>query len=148
MNTEQLRKSLRAQWLDYYRRNRDWLVKLGVWVNCEGQRRPSSSFILATLSVLEPQLIQLLPLIVDLSSNPDRIVIALGLNFNPDEVLEALDATENSINGVKMLPGSTEPIQFSDHPNSKLKKESKSRLPAKVDESCQGVGRSAQARRD
>ena len=148
MNTEQLRKSLKAQWLDYYRRNRNWLVKLGVWVNCEGQRRPSSSFILATLSVLEPQLIQLLPLIVDLSSNPDRIVIALGLNFNPDEVLEALEAAENSINGVKMLPGSTEPIQFPEHYNSKLKQESKSRLPAKVDESCQGVGRSAQMRRD
>ena len=148
MNTEQLRKSLKAQWLDYYRRNRNWLVKLGVWVNCEGQRRPSSSFILATLSVLEPQLIQLLPLIVDLSSNPDRIVIALGLNFNPDEVLEALETAENSINGVKMLPGSTEPIQFPEHYNSKLKQESKSRLPAKVDESCQGVGRSAQMRRD
>ena len=148
MNTEQLRTSLKAQWLDYYRRNRNWLVKLGVWVNCEGQRRPSSSFILATLSVLEPQLIQLLPLIVDLSSNPDRIVIALGLNFNPDEVLEALEAAENSINGVKMLPGSTEPIQFPEHYNSKLKQESKSRLPAKVDESCQGVGRSAQMRRD
>ena len=148
MNTEQLRKSLKAQWLDYYRRNRNWLVKLGVWVNCEGQRRPSSSFILATLSVLEPQLIQLLPLIVDLSSNPDRIVIALGLNFNPDEVLEALEAAENSINGVKMLPCSTEPLQFPEHYNSKLKQESKSRLPAKVDESCQGVGRSAQMRRD
>jgi hypothetical protein len=47
---------------------------LGVWVNCDGQRRPSSSFILATLSVLEPELTQMLPLIVDLSSNPDRII--------------------------------------------------------------------------
>jgi hypothetical protein len=150
VNTEHLRKSLKVQWLDYYRKNRDWLVKLGIWVNCEGQRRPSSSFILATLSVLEPQLIQLLPLIVDLSSNPDRIVLALGLNFNPDEALEALNAAENSTNGLKMLPGSTEPIQLLEKPSNRLQKikESKSHLPAKVDESCQGVGRSAQIRQD
>ncbi|NJR64895.1 MAG: hypothetical protein HC772_05575 [Leptolyngbyaceae cyanobacterium CRU_2_3] len=106
MNIKQLRKSLKTQWLTYYRENRSWLTKLGIWVNCEGRRRPSSSFILATLSTLEPQLIQMLPLIVDLSSNPDRIVVALGLNFNPDEELAAWAAIEPSSEGVKMLPAS------------------------------------------
>lgn len=107
MNIQQLRQSLKIQWLNYYRDNRDWLTRVGVWVTCEGERRPSSSFILATLSVLEPQLTQLLPLIVDLSSNPDRIVIALGLNFNPDEEWKTLEtsAPSTTMNGqVKMLP--------------------------------------------
>jgi hypothetical protein len=108
VNIQQLRQSLKVQWLNYYREHRDWLIRIGVWVTCEGKRRPSSSFILATLSVLEPKLIELLPLIVDLSSNPDRIVIALGLNFNPDEELETLDhqQTQSSSNGqMRMLPG-------------------------------------------
>lgn len=64
------------------------MVELGVWVSQEGQRRPSSSFILATVSVLEPRLSQLMPIVVDLSSNPDRVIKALGLNFSPDEELE------------------------------------------------------------
>lgn len=115
MNIQQLRQSLKIQWLNYYRENRDWLTRVGVWVTCEGERRPSSSFILATLSVLEPQLTQLLPLIVDLSSNPDRIVIALGLNFNPDEELKALEATaQSTVNGqVKMLPSGSRRVSFS-----------------------------------
>ncbi|MBD2090785.1 hypothetical protein H6F67_13070 [Microcoleus sp. FACHB-1515] len=100
MNTEELRRSLKTAWLTYYRENRSWLVRLGVWVDSEGQRRPSSSFILATLSVLEPQLTQLLPLIVDLSSSPDRIVRALGLNFNPDKELDRLPEADSPL----MLP--------------------------------------------
>ncbi|MEO1521409.1 MAG: DUF5331 domain-containing protein [Cyanobacteria bacterium J06633_2] len=84
----QLRRSLKVKWLTYYRDNRDWLTKLGVWVNDGGARRPSSSFILATLSVLEPRLAQLMPIVVDLNSNADRVVRALGLNFTPDDELK------------------------------------------------------------
>ena len=80
-----------------------WINRLGIWVTCEGDRRPSSSFILATLAILEPKLHEILPLIVDLSSNPDRIVLALGLNFNPDQALKEIAEAENS---VKMLPPS------------------------------------------
>jgi hypothetical protein len=96
MNIEHLRRALKSEWLTYYRTNRDWIIKLGVWVNCQGQRRPSSSFILGALSSLEPQLTQLLPLVVDLNCNPDRIVIALGLNFNPEDELAALEELEVS----------------------------------------------------
>lgn len=112
MNIQQLRQSLKVLWLNYYREHRDWLTRIGVWVTCEGKRRPSSSFILATLSVLEPKLTQLLPLIVDLSSNPDRIVIALGLNFNPDEELESLEQQRPvPTNGqVRMLTGRTSDV--------------------------------------
>ena len=91
MDVEHLRKALKLTWLNYYRTNRQWLVRLGIWVNYEEARRPSASFILGTLSVAEPQLIQLLPLVVDLNANPDRIVAALGLNFNPEDELETLE---------------------------------------------------------
>jgi Family of unknown function (DUF5331) len=91
MNIEHLRRALKSVWLTYYRQNRHWIIRLGVWVNCQGQRRPSASFILGVLSTQEPQLLQLLPLVVDLNSNPDRVVMALGLNFNPEEELKALE---------------------------------------------------------
>ncbi|MGB3492562.1 MAG: DUF5331 domain-containing protein [Elainellaceae cyanobacterium] len=88
MNTEQFRQSLKLKWLKYYRDNQSWLEQLGVWVSYEGQRRPSSSFILATVSVLEPRLCQMMPIVVGLSSNPDRVVKAMGLNFSPVEELK------------------------------------------------------------
>jgi len=56
VNIQHLRHSLKVKWLLYYRQNRQWLVKLQIWGTYDGQRRPSSSFILATLSNLEPQL--------------------------------------------------------------------------------------------
>jgi hypothetical protein len=105
VDTEQLRVSLRTLWLDYYRSNRLWINRLGIWVTCDGDRRPSSSFILATLAILEPKLHDILPLIVDLSSNPDRIVLALGLNFNPDQAIkERTKEMTEAENPVKMLP--------------------------------------------
>ncbi len=121
MDTEQLRASLKAQWLQYYRANRSWLTRLGVWVNCDGQRRPSSSFILATLSVLEPHLTDLLPLVVDLSNNPDRLVRVLGLNFNPEVEMEAIQSAE--LGPLRILPAM---------PQSQA---------TVLDESCRGSGR-------
>lgn len=90
MDIQQLRHALKVKWLLYYRQNRPWLTKLRIWETYEGKRRPSSNFILATLPNLEPQLVQMLPFIVSLSNNPDQIVVALGLNFNPEEELQLL----------------------------------------------------------
>lgn len=132
MNTEQLRLSLKLAWLDYYRENRAWLTRLGVWVTSKGKRRPSSSFILATLSTLEPKLTQLLPLIVDLSSNPDTIVSALGLNFNPDDELERFNRSK------KMLPSGQTPAIDYDATSSKALMTS--------DEACTGVEEDRSAR--
>lgn len=143
MNVQQLRRSAKNQWLSYYQANRHWLARLGVWVNCDGQRRPSSSFILATLSVLEPELTQMLPLIVDLSSNPDRIIMALGLNFNPDAELEAMAKTGRKLPKpepagklpeapVKQLPAATQEVAL---PNPRPEVN----LHARMDESCQGA---------
>lgn len=168
MNTRQLRKSIKTKWLNYYIDNRQWLTRLRIWVDCDGQRRPSSSFILATLSILEPQLNQLLPLIVDLSSNPDRIVAALGLNFNPDEHplviahLKQLDddsdlisETEDNNGSVKLLPASLydTPTSFLNHNNAEVKSQkadnnlitdaiapspNPASLLSKMDEGCTG----------
>lgn len=139
MNIQYLRQSLKTRWLSYYRDNRDWLTRLGVWVDCGGQRRPSSGFILATLSTLEPQLPELLPLIVELSNNPDRIVMALGLNFNPDDELKAMDEVNGTEDAVKMLPSSSPVLEG-------LPPKMPSKLPTLIDESCEGVGGSTGAR--
>src|SRR5579883_491723 len=87
MNIQQLRQSLKVKWVSYYYKNRSWLIRMKIWATYDGQRRPSSGFILATLSALEPQLEQIFPFILELNNNPDQIVAALGLNFNPEEHL-------------------------------------------------------------
>ncbi|MGD1851981.1 MAG: DUF5331 domain-containing protein [Cyanophyceae cyanobacterium] len=92
MNPEQLRHDLRHLWLAYYRDNRHWLSRMEIWITYKNQRRPLSSFILATVSVLNPQLTKLLPLLVDLNHDPDQMIEALGLNFNPDKALGSLPA--------------------------------------------------------
>ncbi|MBD2742269.1 DUF5331 domain-containing protein [Coleofasciculus sp. FACHB-1120] len=131
MNTEHLRQSVKAKWLDYYQENRHWLNRLQVWVTSEGQRRPTSSFIVATLSTLDPQFTEMLPLMVDLNADPDRIVATLGLNFDPDLELEAVPAEQtNADDEVKMLPAAPVTANIAQSP---------SRIAAKVDESCEGV---------
>jgi len=90
MNIQQLRQSLKHKWLIYYDQNISWLVKMRIWGTYDGLRRPLSGFILATLSVLEPQFDEILSFMLDLNNNPDKIVIALGLNFNPDEELRLI----------------------------------------------------------
>ncbi|MDS3860602.1 DUF5331 domain-containing protein [Thermosynechococcaceae cyanobacterium BACA0444] len=104
MNPEQLRQTIKTKWLAYYENNRHWITRLAVWVNYQGKRRPSAGFILGTLSVLEPQLTYVLPVIVDLSNDPDRLILALGLNFNPDEELAKLDHQALERQEVRYLP--------------------------------------------
>lgn len=128
MNAELLRKSVKAKWLEYYRENRHWINRLKIWGTYEGQRRPTSSFILAALSTLDPQLTKMLPLIVDLNNNPDRIVSSLGLNFNPEKELQAIASQKLADEVVKMLPPGSIPLNVAP-----------SQVAAKVDESCEGV---------
>ncbi|MEH2026121.1 DUF5331 domain-containing protein [Nostoc sp.] len=90
MNIQQLRQSLKQKWLIYYKQNITWLVKMRIWATYDGLRRPLSGFILATLSVLEPQFDEILSFMLDLNNDPDKIVAALGLNFNPDEELRLI----------------------------------------------------------
>ncbi|MEH2425748.1 MAG: DUF5331 domain-containing protein [Nostoc sp.] len=90
MNIQQLRQSLKQKWLSYYEQNITWLVKIRIWGTYDGLRRPLSGFILATLSVLEPQFDEILSFMLDLNNDPDKIVAALGLNFNPDQELRLI----------------------------------------------------------
>ncbi|MGV0105688.1 DUF5331 domain-containing protein [Nostoc sp. DSM 114160] len=96
MNIQQLRQSLKQKWLFYYKQNISWLVKMRIWATYDGLRRPLSGFILATLSVLEPQFDEILSFMVELNNDPDKIVAALGLNFNPDQEL-CLIKSEHSV---------------------------------------------------
>jgi len=128
VNIDQLRRSLKDRWLEYYQENRAWITRLSIWVSCDGKRRPSSSFILGALSTIEPRLVDLLPLIVDLSNHPDRIVVALGLNFDPEQELIHLKQLKAEAESPKYLPASS-------------KTEIKPRRPAEVDEACEGRNR-------
>lgn len=103
MNIQQLRQSLKMKWLTYYKTNRRWLVRMQVWGTFNGRRRPYSGFILATITALEPKLHHILPFILDLNNNPDDIVAALGLNFNPEEQLH-LVKIDNSTKSTSVKP--------------------------------------------
>jgi hypothetical protein len=131
VNTQQLRKHLKQQWLEYYRNNRPWITRLRVWTNVDGVRRPSSGFILASLAALEPNLNQLLPLIVDLSADPDRIVQALGLDFNPDQQISTL-AESAAESNPRLLPEAAPAVL-----SESIAKRPKQRVP--VDKTCQGA---------
>nr|WP_199308683.1 DUF5331 domain-containing protein [Nodosilinea sp. FACHB-13] len=129
-----MRRSLKIKWLTYYRDNREWIDKLGIWVTSNGQRRPSSGFILGALATLEPDLTNLLPLVVDLSSNPDRIISALGLDISPMKELAALEKAH------KMLPSSAQ-AEVSLASAELLTIDAPPPLsPAYDDEACSGAG--------
>lgn len=102
MNIQELRQSLKQKWLCYYQQNCHWLEKMQIWAVFDGERRPLSSFILATVTVLEPNLVDILPLLVDLNTNPDDMIAALGLNFNPDKELKKLNNDNDNFNSTQV----------------------------------------------
>lgn len=118
MDIQHLRQSLKIKWLNYYEQNRAWLVKMRIWKDYDGVRRPSSGYILATLSVLEPEFKKILPFILDLNNNPDQIITALCLHFNPEQELNLLKSQE-SIGKNEIL--STSPMQIPLTDSSKAK---------------------------
>lgn len=97
MDIQQLRESLKIKWVKYYHQNRSWLEKMRIWGTYDNYRRPSSGFILATLSVLEPKLDEIFPFILELNNNPDEIIAALGLNFNPEKYLHLVEDLDKSV---------------------------------------------------
>lgn len=164
MNIQQLRHALKVKWLIYYQQNRPWMTKIRIWGTFDGKRRPCSSFILATVTNLEPKLIEVLPFVAQLNSDPDQIIAALGLNFNPDEELRAVKAptklqaspTSNGVvsatpaayqngngNGNGNGAGSPQaPVHVTYKPEDRVPPRSPmTNLPTWVDESCKGVGR-------
>jgi Family of unknown function (DUF5331) len=138
MDIQQLRQSLKMKWLNYCEENRDWLVKMRIWHSYDGVRRPSSGYILATLSVLEPQLKEMLPFIMDLNNNPDQIVAALGLHFNPDEELGLLKS-ECSVAKNEIVSKPPMKTQVADTPRPKEHKQVLLRITSSVEEKRQPV---------
>jgi Family of unknown function (DUF5331) len=151
MNTQQLRQSLKVKWLTYYQKNRPWVVRMRLWGTYDGQRRPASSFILGVLSTIEPQLTETFPFILDLSKNPDRIIAALGLNFNPDAELNLF--IRSLTNGKAVKDQVTTPASVMNGTNGKSAPPERevtvvkegvashaSTLPSWMDESCEGRG--------
>ncbi|MBW4604993.1 MAG: DUF5331 domain-containing protein [Calothrix sp. FI2-JRJ7] len=103
MNIQELRQSLKQKWLYYYQENCHWLEKMQIWAVFDGERRPLSSFVLATVSILEPNLVDILPLLVDLNTNPDDMIAALGLNFNPENELKKLNNDNDNLSGTQVI---------------------------------------------
>ena len=82
---------IRDKWLDYFRANRTWLeVQLATTSvrTPEGGRRPSSFFILGVVNALEPKLSNLMVPFYQLNSDEDALIDVLGLNFDPESVLD------------------------------------------------------------
>ena len=96
---KQFKAELKDKWLNYYEANRDWLQsfmnKNSSWainVKYEGEledpkytpRRPNAHLILGTITLLEPQTQGWLVLCPHLQTDPNLIIKALGLDFNPE----------------------------------------------------------------
>ncbi|NEP43035.1 MAG: DUF5331 domain-containing protein, partial [Okeania sp. SIO2H7] len=85
---EQLSTSLKQKWLQYYQKNRSWLVLHMTDENTvqtpDGGRRPVSYLILGILNALEPELEALMLPFSKLKADADSLIEVLGLNFDPD----------------------------------------------------------------
>lgn len=122
MDIQHLRQSLKIKWLSYYEQNRAWLVKMRIWKDYDGIRRPSSGYILATLSTLEPELKKILPFILDLNNDPDQIIAALHLHFNPEQELKLLKSHHSTAKN-EIVSTSPAHIHLINSPVSKERKQ-------------------------
>lgn len=94
---ESFTESIRQKWLEYYQANREWLVLQmdGRSVRTpDGGRRPASSLILGVANAMEGKLGNLMVPFFKLNADEDSIVEVLGLNFDPDIVLNGGTPTE------------------------------------------------------
>ncbi|MFW6296061.1 MAG: DUF5331 domain-containing protein [Halothece sp.] len=88
---ENLKATLKDKWLDYYEANYDWLEKLRLHNTYDledGNTRPSTELILGVITSIEPKLKKFMPFLTILTSDEDKILEALGLNFEPDNALK------------------------------------------------------------
>ena len=85
---KELSTSLKQKWLEYYKKNRPWLILHMTEQNTvqtpDGGRRPVSYLILGILNALEPELEALMFPFSKLKADADSLVEVLGLNFDPD----------------------------------------------------------------
>ena len=99
---KQFKAELKDKWLDYYQANRSWLQDYmnedSGWYDSVDYdeeelenfeldedyepRRPECYFILGVVSVLEPSVRSLLAVMGSLTTNSEKLVKALGLDFD------------------------------------------------------------------
>ena len=109
---------IRDKWLDYFRANRTWLeVQMSTTSvrTPEGGRRPSSFLILGVVNALEPKLSNLMVPFYQLNSDEDALIDVLGLNFDPEAVLDngevgkTIDASSEDTPLLGAEPSATSP---------------------------------------
>lgn len=86
---------IRQKWLDYVQTNRAWLeiqMRQTSVRTPDGGRRPSSLLILGVVNALEPKLGNLMVPFYQLNPDEDALVEVLGLNFDPEMVLDNNDS--------------------------------------------------------
>jgi len=82
---------IRQKWLDYVNANRPWLdlqMRETSVRTPDGGRRPSSFLVLGVVNALEPKLSNLMVPFYQLNADEDALVEVLGLNFDPEMVLD------------------------------------------------------------
>ncbi len=114
-NFEEIKIRLKKKWLQYYKHNRTWINKycqencyVSVKGSIEGETwttierswddpnyaevHPPSELIIGAITALEPLLAQYwLTAFVDLYANKEKIIVALGLNFDPELELKKIE---------------------------------------------------------
>jgi hypothetical protein len=91
---ENFTQVIRQKWLDYVQSNRAWLTLQMQQTSVrtpDGGRRPSSFLVLGVVNALEPKLSNLMVPFYQLNSDEDALVEVLGLNFDPEMVLDNSD---------------------------------------------------------
>lgn len=109
---ENFTQVIRQKWLDYVQANRGWLTLQMQQTSVrtpDGGRRPSSFLILGVVNALEPKLSNLMVPFYQLNSDEDALVEVLGLNFDPEMILDNGDEVPTTIDANDdhpMLPDS------------------------------------------
>jgi hypothetical protein len=102
---DKLKVTIKQKWLDYYQINCDWLLKFGSWVKTpDTGTRPNSATILGAITALEPQLAEFMPAFCDLNPEAERLIEALGLNFDPRKELEKRAAEIAASQETEIIP--------------------------------------------
>jgi hypothetical protein len=107
----ELISSLKQKWLQYFQVNRVWIARemeLEYVATPDGGRRPSSYLILGVVSVLEPQLVQLLEPFTRLNPDLNALIDVLDLNFDPEKF------------GDELLPTGNPPVLPTANPNADI----------------------------
>jgi len=109
---------IRQKWLDYVDSNRPWLdlqMRETSVRTPDGGRRPSSFLVLGVVNALEPKLSNLMVPFYQLNADEDALVEVLGLNFDPEMVLDGGSSGQTieaqSEGETPLLPDSQNPLE-------------------------------------